>query len=69
LAGIQYVDPNAQFRIVEKMERYSFGIQNCILDPNQIYILKSDQKLPLDESLFTLHTYDDYFVYIPRKIG
>lgn len=67
LAGIQYMDPNVKFRIVEKMDRYSFGIQNCNLDMKTIYILKSDQKLPLDKSLFTESTFGDYVVYFPKE--
>jgi 4-amino-4-deoxy-L-arabinose transferase-like glycosyltransferase len=69
LASIQYSDPNAKYRIVEHMGRYSFGIQNCKLDRNIIYILKNDQKLPLDESLFTSRTFGDYVVYYPKKTG
>jgi hypothetical protein len=67
LAGIQYMDPNVKFRIVEKMDRYSFGIQNCNLDLKTIYILKSDQKLPLDQSLFTESTFGDYVIYFPKE--
>ena len=66
LATIQYLDPIAKYRVVEKMDRYSFGIQNCALDANTIYILKADQSLPLDESLFIPETYEFYVVYIPK---
>jgi hypothetical protein len=67
LSGIQYMDPNVKFRIVEHMGRYSFGIQNCALGSGNIYILKNDQRLPLDESLFTSRIFGDYVVYYPRK--
>jgi hypothetical protein len=66
LNSIQYMDPGVKFRIVEHLDRYSFGIQNCALDRNVIYILKNDQKLPLDETLFTSRTYGDYVVYFPK---
>jgi hypothetical protein len=67
LASIKYMDPDVKFRIVEKMDRYSFGIQNCSLDRKNIYILKSDQKLPLGESLFTSRAFGDYIVYFPKQ--
>jgi 4-amino-4-deoxy-L-arabinose transferase-like glycosyltransferase len=67
LSTIQYEDPNAKFRIVIHMDRYSFGMQNCALNGSTIYILKNDQKLPLDESLFTIRTFGDYVVYYPRR--
>jgi 4-amino-4-deoxy-L-arabinose transferase-like glycosyltransferase len=67
LSEIKYEDPNVKFRIVTHMGRYSFGIQNCALNGNTIYILMNDQKLPLDESLFTSGTFGDYVVYYPRK--
>jgi hypothetical protein len=66
LAGIRYLDPIAKFRVVEKMGRYSFGIENCALDANTIYILKTDQTLPLDPSLFRMETYEYYVVYVPK---
>jgi hypothetical protein len=66
LAGIKYYKPIAKYRYVIKMDRYSFGIQNCDLTINTIYILKNDQQLPIDESYFTTHDYGDYVVYIPK---
>jgi hypothetical protein len=66
LASIRYTDPIAKYRIVEKMGRYSFGIQNCALNTGTIYILKYDQTLPLDASLFNVETIEKYVVYIPK---
>jgi 4-amino-4-deoxy-L-arabinose transferase-like glycosyltransferase len=70
LADMEYENPDVKFRIVQQMGRYSFGIQNCPLDPGNIFILKSDQSLPdpLDESDFTVWTFGDYVVYIPKSI-
>ncbi|MGB7540274.1 MAG: glycosyltransferase family 39 protein [Anaerolineales bacterium] len=69
LATIQYADPDAKFRVVEHMGRYSFGIQNCRLDSKTIYILKNDQSLPLDESLFSTRVFGYYVVYYPKAGG
>ena len=68
LAVIRYQEPDVKFRIVEQMERYSFGIQNCSLDPRAVYILKNDQSLPLDESLFFTQVFGDYVVYYPKEM-
>jgi hypothetical protein len=68
LSGIRYLDPISKYRIVEKMGRYSFGIQNCTLDADTIYILKIDQSLPLDTGLFSAETYRLYVVYIPKTL-
>jgi hypothetical protein len=68
LANIQYLDPIAKYRIVLQMGRYSFGIRNCNLNLKTIYILKNDQKLPLDDSMFTPSDYGDYVVYIPKSV-
>jgi hypothetical protein len=69
LASIQYMDPIAKYRIVEKMGRYSFGIQNCTLDAKTIYILKMDQSLPLDTALFNTETFELYVVCVPKEFG
>jgi hypothetical protein len=69
LATIRYTDPDVKFRIVEHMGRYSFGIQNCSLDSETIYILKNDQSLPLDETLFSTQRFGDYVVYFPKPVG
>ncbi len=66
LVTMQYLNPVAKSRVVIKMDRYSFGIQNCTLDAKTIYIIKIDQKLPLDESNFTSETFDNYIIYIPK---
>jgi len=66
LASIVYENPISKFRYVIKMDRYSFGIQNCDLNMKTIYILKNDQQLPIDESFFTTRDYGDYVVYIPK---
>ncbi|MBN1438635.1 MAG: glycosyltransferase family 39 protein [Anaerolineales bacterium] len=66
LATIQYLDPIAKYRVVEKMGRYSFGIHNCSLNTETIYILKIDQTLPMDSSLFNAETFDFFVVYIPK---
>jgi hypothetical protein len=36
MATVKYVDPNVMFRIVEKMDRYSFGLENCSMEPSNI---------------------------------
>ncbi len=69
MANVKYVDPNVMFRIVEKMDRYSFGLENCSMDRKDIFILKSDQPFPLDESLFTTQVFGDYIVYYPKGGG
>jgi hypothetical protein len=69
LSTIRYTDPIAKYRVAEKMGRYSFGIQNCTLDTNTIYILKNDQTLPLEASLFNTEAYDFYVVDIPKNFG
>jgi hypothetical protein len=66
LAAIRYQDPEVKFRIVERMGRYAFGIRNCPLTAETVYILKNDQSLPLDESLFSTRTFGDYVVYYPK---
>ncbi|MFN2297564.1 MAG: ArnT family glycosyltransferase [Anaerolineales bacterium] len=69
LATIEYEDADAKFRIVQQMGRYSFGIQNCPLDPQSIYILKNDQSLPesLADAEFRTQEFGDYVVYFPRR--
>jgi hypothetical protein len=68
LATIRYTDPIAKYRIVEQMGRYSFGIENCSMEAKTIYILKTDQTLPLDPSLFRVETYEYYVVYLPMDL-
>jgi hypothetical protein len=69
LATIRYEDADVKFRIVQHMGRYSFGIQNCPLDPKSIYILKNDQSLPesLVDTEFETQEFRDYVVYFPRR--
>jgi len=68
LASIEYYKAIAKYRYVIKMDRYSFGIQNCDLNMDTIYILKNDQQLPIDESYFTTSDYSDYVVYVPKTV-
>jgi hypothetical protein len=68
LVTMKYLDPVAKYRVVQKMGRYSFGIQNCVMNPQTIYILKSDQTLPVEENLFSTETFGNYVVYIPLKV-
>jgi hypothetical protein len=69
LATIKYLNPIAKYRVVIKMDRYSFGIPNCTFDTNTIYIIKNDQKLSLDEMYFSKETFEDYIIYIPKNTG
>jgi hypothetical protein len=66
LASIRYEDPISKFRYVSRMDRYSFGIENCELTMNTVYILKNDQRLPIDDSSFNIQDFGDYVVYIPK---
>ncbi len=67
LPTIRYFDPNAQFRIAEKFERFTFGIDNCAPAENEIYILKSETP-PLGNGEYRVETYALFHVYIPAEL-
>jgi len=64
LESIRYVDPKADFRQVQQMGRYSFGLANCPKDPNTVYLL-SDEQPPQNGIHYTEETFVNYHVFIP----
>jgi hypothetical protein len=68
LPTITYADPQAQFRHVTSMGRFTFGVKNCAPTPKTIYVLKSEP-LPGDPSAYREETYSRFHIYIPLKAG
>ena len=65
-ANIHYVDPTDQFRKVQSIGRYTFGIQNCRADNNIIYILFFKERPPASNHSFVVRNFGLYSVYIPK---
>ncbi|MGD0574315.1 MAG: hypothetical protein ABSB61_02965 [Anaerolineales bacterium] len=64
LGTIQYVDPQAMFRVVKTLGRYAFGLDNCVAGPTTIYVLASEQP-PGGGVGYTVRTFGNYRVYTP----
>lgn len=47
--NIEYVDSSQPFRQVSKLGRYTFGLENCPLEQNTIYVLASGELPPIYE--------------------
>ena len=67
LSAIEYLDPDAQFRIARKFGRFTFGIRNCAPSGNAIYILKTETP-PAGTVEYRIETYASFTVYIPEGL-
>ncbi len=59
---IDYLNPAASFRVVERMGRYSFGAANCRDEPGTVHVLLDGEMLP-DESDYTVTSFGEFEVY------
>jgi hypothetical protein len=62
-----YTDPYAQSRLVERMARYTFGLDNCSDTSETIYVLYRTERPPRATRFFDVKKYDRYWVYIPKQ--
>ena len=67
LDTMEYTDPYAQFRLVEKMTRYTFGLGNCSDTLETVYVLFKTERPPRAARFFEITKYDQYWVYIPKQ--
>lgn len=67
LDTMEYTDPYAQFRLVEKMTRYTFGLDNCSDTLETVYVLFKTERPPRAARFFEITKYDQYWVYIPKQ--
>jgi hypothetical protein len=66
LSTIDYVDSAADFRIVRHLNRYSFGIDNCVNSLKTNYLFQASEKSPTGAGQFKKVAFGDYIVYIPQ---
>jgi hypothetical protein len=66
LSTIKYVNPKAEFRVVQSMDRYTFGLKNCANLSRTIYITRYDENLPVDNKNYSMNRFDHFLVYIPN---
>lgn len=67
LNTVEYINPEAEFRQVRAFGRYTFGLQNCRLVPNTIYILRDDERLPSLETIYATYKFGIFNVYVPTN--
>jgi 4-amino-4-deoxy-L-arabinose transferase-like glycosyltransferase len=67
LPTLEYFDPNAQFRVAKTFGRYTFGMQNCALTENTIYLLAGESP-PEAGVEYRSETYGGFQVYIPAGL-
>jgi hypothetical protein len=65
LKNIEYIDPpEASFRRIRSLGRYTFGLENCRNDLDTIYILKEEK--PGNPNIsYKVTQFNDYKVYLP----
>jgi len=66
LSTIQYVNPQGEFRRVETLGRYAFGLDNCNASPTTIYVLASEQP-PGGGAGYAVRKFGAYRVYTPQE--
>jgi len=66
LDTIEYVDPQAEFRFVRSMGRYTFGLQNCANHPGTIYVTRYDEELPVAANDYDMTRFDNFLVFTPH---
>jgi len=62
-----YEDSHAQIRQVEKMMRYTFGLENCLDTPETVYVLFRTERPPRGAKFFEIETFNRYRVYFPKQ--
>lgn len=65
LNTVEYINPEAEFRQVRTFGRYTFGLQNCRLVPDTIYILREDELIPSLAASYATREFGIFNVYIP----
>jgi hypothetical protein len=65
LASTRFVDPNAEFRYVNTLGRYAFGLKNCASDPGTIYVLGEGELPPNTSIHYQVEEFGNYKVYKP----
>jgi 4-amino-4-deoxy-L-arabinose transferase-like glycosyltransferase len=66
LSTIKYKDPHADFRIVQSMERYTFGLKGCANLSGTIYITRYDETLPIASDNYAKTRFDNFIVFTPQ---
>jgi 4-amino-4-deoxy-L-arabinose transferase-like glycosyltransferase len=66
LGSMQYENPDPTTRTVRSMLRYTFGRDNCVPDPQTVYLLRFDDGRPKTGIKYDVKDFGDFFVYTPR---
>jgi len=66
LNTVVYDDPQAQIRQVEKLMRYTFGLENCQDTPETVYVLFRSEHPPHGDNFYEIEKFNRYSIYIPR---
>jgi hypothetical protein len=64
LQNITYTNPHASSGGVQQLGRYTFGLNNCLSAPGEIYILSDET--PPGTVAYRLHSFDSFIVYVPE---
>ncbi len=66
LDSIEYENKPGPFRYVRSLLRYTFGKQNCPLQPLPVYVLAVGESPPQLGKKYELEFFDNYVVYYPK---
>jgi hypothetical protein len=66
LKEVKFIDPDKNVGNVYSLGRYTFGIENCSVNPSTVYVLSSE-KPPDNGILYSVKDYIDYHVFSPTN--
>jgi hypothetical protein len=66
LGSIKYLDTPGPFKQVGSLGRYTFGKQNCLVDPATVYVLASEDGRPHTSLTYHVEVFDQFYVYYPK---
>lgn len=67
LGTIEYEDPRASFRAVRSLDRYLFGVDACIPDSRNVYVLSAEEELPESDIEYQVNSFHNFRVYVPKS--
>lgn len=63
---IQYIYNDGPFRQVRSVLRYTFGKENCVDQPDTVYLFRSDDGLPKTGGKYSVEAFNDFRVFVPK---
>ena len=63
---VLYIDPQSQFRIAKSVGRYTFGLENCLVNLKTTYVLFFTESFPITSNSFEVRDFGLYTVYTPK---